>query len=231
MNENNLNLYNKVRKVPDTAKKPIQGGRLKGMTDINPMWRIKVLTEQFGPCGLGWYYNITDKRIELGSNDEKVAFVDIDLFVKYGDEWSKPIQGTGGSSFIAKERNGLYTSDECFKMSLTDALGVAMKALGVAADVYFERDRSKYDIPTSEPQGKPQGNPQERPPTMDKEIVDASLASDKQLNFLYKLVEEKKYTPESMASYIKHHYNKDSSKELTKKEASEVIKMLQELGK
>lgn len=231
MNENNLNLYNKVRKVPDTAKKPIQGGRLKGMTDINPMWRIKVLTEQFGPCGLGWYYNITDKRIELGSNDEKVAFVDIDLFVKYGDEWSKPIQGTGGSSFIAKERNGLYTSDECFKMALTDALGVAMKALGVAADVYFERDRSKYDIPTSEPQGKPQGNPQERPPTMDKEIVDASLASDKQLNFIYKLVEEKKYTPESMASYIKHNYNKDTSKALTKKEASEVIKMLQELGK
>lgn len=231
MNENNLNLYNKVRKVPDTAKKPIQGGRLKGMTDINPMWRIKVLTEQFGPCGLGWYYNITDKRIELGSNDEKVAFVDIDLFVKYGDEWSKPIQGTGGSSFIAKERNGLYTSDECFKMALTDALGVAMKALGVAADVYFERDRSKYDIPTSQPQGKPQGNPQERPPTMDKEIVDASLASDKQLNFIYKLVEEKKYTPESMASYIKHNYNKDTSKALTKKEASEVIKMLQELGK
>lgn len=231
MNENNLNLYNKVRKVPDTAKKPIQGGRLKGMTDINPMWRIKVLTEQFGPCGLGWYYNITDKRIELGSNDEKVAFVDIDLFVKYGDEWSKPIQGTGGSSFIAKERNGLYTSDECFKMALTDALSVAMKALGVAADVYFERDRSKYDIPTSQPQGKPQGNPQERPPTMDKEIVDASLASDKQLNFIYKLVEEKKYTPESMASYIKHNYNKDTSKALTKKEASEVIKMLQELGK
>lgn len=227
MNENNLNLYNKVRKVPDTAKKPIQGGRLKGMTDINPMWRIKVLTEQFGPCGLGWYYNITDKRIELGSNDEKVAFVDIDLFVKYGDEWSKPIQGTGGSSFIAKERNGLYTSDECFKMALTDALGVAMKALGVAADVYFEKDRSKYDTPTSEPQDKSQS----KSPTIDKEIVDASLASDKQLNFLYKLVEEKKYTPESMASYIKHNYNKDTSKELTKKEASEVIKMLQDLGK
>lgn len=221
MNENNLNLYNKVRKVPDTAKKPIQGGRLKGMTDINPMWRIKVLTEQFGPCGLGWYYNITDKRIELGSNDEKVAFVDIDLFVKYGDEWSKPIQGTGGSSFIAKERNGLYTNDECFKMALTDALGVAMKSLGVGADVYYEKDRSKYDN-----QPEP-----EKPPTMDKDIVDASLASEKQLNFLYKLVKEKNYTAESMASYIKHNYNKDSSKALTKKEASEVIAMLQELGK
>lgn len=221
MNENNLNLYNKVRKVPDTAKKPIQGGRLKGMTDINPMWRIKVLTEQFGPCGIGWYYNITNKWIEEGANDEKVAFVDIELLIKHGDEWSKPIQGTGGSSFISKERNGLYTNDECFKMALTDALGVAMKSLGVGADVYYEKDRSKYDN-----QPEP-----EKPPTMDKDIVDASLASEKQLNFLYKLVKEKNYTAESMASYIKHNYNKDSSKALTKKEASEVIAMLQELGK
>lgn len=73
--------------------------------------------------------------------------------------------------------------------------------------------------------------PQDQPPTMDKEIVDTSLASDKQLNLLYSLVKQKEYTPESMASYIKHNYNKDNSKALTKKEASEVIKMLQDLGK
>lgn len=72
---------------------------------------------------------------------------------------------------------------------------------------------------------------QENQPTMDKEIVDGSLASDKQLNLLYSLVKQKEYTPESMASYIKHNYNKDSSKALTKKEASEVIKMLQDIAK
>jgi len=218
----NLDLYNKVRVVPQEAKKPIQGGRLKGMTDINPMWRIKVLTEQFGPCGKGWYYLIRQKKIEEGANGEKVAFVDIELFVKYGDEWSQPIYGTGGSSFIAKERNGLYTNDECFKMALTDALGVAMKSLGIGADVYFEKDRSKYDTSVNEPQ---------KQPTMDKEIVDASLATDKQLGLLYSLAKQNNYTNESMASYIKHNYNKNSSKALTKKEASEMIAMLQELGK
>ena len=51
----NLDIYNKVREVPNKAKKNIGGGRLKGMTDINPMWRIKTLTEQFGPAGFGWY--------------------------------------------------------------------------------------------------------------------------------------------------------------------------------
>jgi hypothetical protein len=141
-----LEVYNKVRQVPDEAKKPIQGGRLKGMTDINPMWRIKILTEVFGPAGKGWYYEITDKQIIQGAKEEQVAFVDINLYVKYGDEWSKSIPGTGGSSFISSERNGLYTSDECFKMALTDALSVACKALGVGADVYFEKDRTKYSV-------------------------------------------------------------------------------------
>ena len=47
----NLELYNKVREVPQDAKKTISAGRIKGFTDINPMWRIKCLTEQFGPCG------------------------------------------------------------------------------------------------------------------------------------------------------------------------------------
>lgn len=144
-----LELYNKVRQVPIEAKKPIQGGRLKGMTDINPMWRIKTLTEQFGPCGKGWYFEILEERIEEGANGEKVAFTKINLYVKYGEEWSKPVQGTGGSSFIAKERSGLYTSDECFKMALTDAISVSCKSLGIGADIYYAKDRTKYSV--SEP--------------------------------------------------------------------------------
>ena len=141
---NNLDIYEKVRKVPDTAKKPIKGGRLKGFTDINPVWRIKTLTEQFGMVGIGWYYEIKDKRFEKGGNDEVTVFIDIDLFVKVDNEWSKPIVGTGGSMFVDKETKGLKTSDECVKMALTDALGVACKAIGIGADVYWEKDANKY---------------------------------------------------------------------------------------
>lgn len=154
----NMKIYNKVRAVPENAKKTIVAGRLKGMTDINPMWRIQALTEQFGPCGIGWKYVIREKRMEPGANGEIAAFVDIDLFYKLGETWSDPVIGTGGSTFVAKERNGMYTSDECFKMALTDALSVACKALGVGADVYWAAGRSKYsDHPdSSEPtQGLP----------------------------------------------------------------------------
>lgn len=145
----NLTIYNEVRNVPDSAKRRIEAGRLKGKTDINPMWRIKALTEKFGPCGFGWKYVITDKRLEQGANGEVAAFLDIDLFVKADGVWSDAIPGTGGSAFVAKEKNGLYTSDECFKMALTDAISVACKALGFGADVYWEADRSKYDKPES----------------------------------------------------------------------------------
>ena len=147
----NLTIYNAVRKVPESAKRSISAGRLKGKTDINPMWRIKALTEQFGPCGIGWKYAITDKRLENGANGEISAFLDIDLFVKVGGAWSDAIPGTGGSAFVAKEKSGLYTSDECFKMALTDAISVACKALGFGADVYWDADRSKYIKSNREP--------------------------------------------------------------------------------
>lgn len=140
----NLDLYEKVRAVPQEAQKPIKGGRLSGMTDINPMWRIKKLTEQFGPCGIGWYPEIVDRRIENGSGDQKVAIIDIQLFVKIDGGWSKPIPGTGGSMLVANEKSGPFTSDEAFKMAYTDALSVCCKLLGMGADIYWQSDRDKY---------------------------------------------------------------------------------------
>lgn len=140
----NLEIYNNFRKVPDEAKKTIGGGRLKGFTDVNPMFRIKSLTEKFGACGFGWYIEEVERWTEA-SGEEKVCFVKIHLFIKIGDEWSKPIVGIGGSSLVAKESKGLFLSDEAYKMAYTDAISIACKALGMAADVYYEKDRTKYD--------------------------------------------------------------------------------------
>lgn len=140
----NMGLYTRFRNTPPEAKKEIKAGRIKGFTDINPMWRIQALTDAFGPCGIGWKYTIDRKWLEPGANGEVAGFVDISLYYKWDGEWSEAIPGTGGSSFIAKERNGLYTSDEVFKMALTDALSVACKALGIGADVYWAAGRTKY---------------------------------------------------------------------------------------
>ena len=145
----NLKIYNTMREVPPEAKKNIAGGRLKGMTDINPMWRIKKLTEVFGACGIGWKYEIVEKWIETAmAKDEITANVIINLYIRDEDgKWSDPIPGIGGSMLVASERSGLYVNDECYKMALTDAISVACKALGMGADVYWEKDTTKYNDP------------------------------------------------------------------------------------
>ena len=141
----NMSLYNAFREVPDSAKRPITGGRMNGKTDINPIWRIKSLTEQFGPCGIGWYYIPVKKWLET-YDDVVLAFVDIELYMHFNGEWSKPICGTGGNMLAEKEKGGIHVSDECFKMATTDAISVACKQLGIGADVYWGEDATKYTV-------------------------------------------------------------------------------------
>lgn len=143
----NLEIYNKVKSVPKDAQKEIFGGRLKGMTDIKPQWRIQKMTEIFGVCGIGWKFEIIDiKYSEKDEKKQQSCFVRINLYIKVDNKWSDAIPGVGGSSFITLEKNGLYLSDECEKMALTDALSVAMKMIGVGADVYMGHG-SKYSPP------------------------------------------------------------------------------------
>jgi hypothetical protein len=155
----NLSVYNAVRECPKEAQKPIQAGRLKGMTDINPQWRIEKLTEVYGAVGIGWYYTIDKQWLETSPTNEVAAFCNISLYVKDSGEWSKPIQGTGGSKFISNEKSGAYMSDECFKMALTDALSVACKALGVGANVYWNNSPTKYSAMQEQAQNTKQKAP------------------------------------------------------------------------
>ena len=145
-----LSIYNQCKTVPDEAKKEIKGGRLKGMTDINPMWRIKKLTEMFGPCGIGWVIeNETYTYKESDATGEVTVVYELDLKYMYDGEWSLPVHGIGGAFFISQERDGLYADDEALKKARTDALSVACKSLGVGASVYWDRDPdSKYESDT-----------------------------------------------------------------------------------
>lgn len=146
----NMQIYNFARAVPDEAKKTITGGKLNGMTDINPMWRIEKLTELFGPCGIGWWTENEEYWTEDGANGEKLAFCRLGLVYKFINEKDKectsiPVYGVGGATIIAKTKNGMQSSDECYKMARTDAISVCCKMLGFGASVYWERGESKYN--------------------------------------------------------------------------------------
>ena len=156
----NMKIYEATRHVPPEAKKPIPAGRLKGYTNINPMWRIKTMTEQFGVCGIGWKVEITKQWLEPYENGEVSAFCNINLYIKVDGEWSEAIPGTGGAKYVVQEKSGKYVDDEAFKKAETDAISVACKMLGIGADVYWAEDRTKYDTPEEPQRIERQDDPQ-----------------------------------------------------------------------
>lgn len=141
---NNMTIWDALRTPPEEAKKTITGGRLAGMTDIKPQWRYQAITEQFGPCGIGWKYIINRLWREDVGDGQVFAHAQISLYIKDGPEWSDAIPGIGGNMLVEQESKGLHASDEGYKMAVTDALSVAMKLIGVGSDVYMGNFATKY---------------------------------------------------------------------------------------
>lgn len=163
----NKTLWGWVKRPPESALKTIGGGRLKGMTDINPQWRLEIMTEIFGQCGQGWGYNIEKLWTEPGANSEILCFALVQIwYITLGEEKCRcSIPGIGGHKLVMKERDGMQSNDEGYKMAVTDALSVALKALGVGADIYAGKwDGSKYK------EEKQPEKPQKQPGDFDKAL-------------------------------------------------------------
>lgn len=153
----NLRFYNQGCEVPTDALKTIRAGRLKGMSDVNPMWRMKRMTEIFGPCGIGWKYTIDRQWVEQYGNEVK-CFCNVSLYIRdpQTKEWSDPIPGNGGSSIVSMESKGAYVNDEGYKMALTDALSIAMKPLGIGANIWYGANASGHNESKYESYTQPQ---------------------------------------------------------------------------
>ena len=156
-----LELWDKLKTPPPDALKEIKAGRLKGMSDISPQWRYKIMTETFGPCGFGWKFEINKLWTEPGSQGQIFAFALVDVSYKDGEMWSLPVRGIGGSMLVANEKKGPYCDDDAFKKATTDAIGTALKMIGVAADVYEGLCDSKYKDPLEQGQQPDYSNQQQ----------------------------------------------------------------------
>jgi hypothetical protein len=161
--QKNVRFYHRFMETPKDAQKSFNNGRFSG-TDINPMWRIKILTEVFGPSGFGWWtQNVRYEFVEANvtppdakqEQKETSVFCELELIVKDPEtgEVSQPIYGVGGNTYIAWSKYGPRASDEAKKMAYTDALSIACKSLGIGHDIWYSNDRTKYTInDTSVPQ-------------------------------------------------------------------------------
>lgn len=187
----NLAMYRKYAQPPAEALKEFNNGRFRG-TDINPMWRIKVLTEEYGECGFGWYTEVKRCWAEESQGTNEIAvFCELWLYVKRNGEWSMPIVGVGGNTFVAARKNGLQASDEAYKMAYTDALGIACKALGIGADVWWKSNDSKYTRNNQEEE-----LPKPKPPALSNIICQ----SCQQPIPAETLINGKKYSAEAVAT-------------------------------
>ena len=140
----NLRIWNALGKTdPNHTKGFSRAGGFKG-TAIKPIWTEKRMTEQFGPCGLGW--GMGEPRFEVvTAGDEVLVYCTVSLWYVEGDKQAQ-VYGVGGDKCVSKRKDGgAFTDDEAFKKAFTDAIGNAMKHIGVAADIHMGLfDDSKY---------------------------------------------------------------------------------------
>lgn len=230
-----LEYWDKFKQPPDWAMGKIGGGKLSGKTDINPQWRIQVMTETFGPVGIGWKFVETARQIVDGATGEKMVFVDIDLFVNIGGKWSAPIPGRGGDMLVETEKGKLVSNDEAVKMATTDALGNAMKYLGVAATVYSKGiDGTKYGRKSAEPQP---ANPTP-PPTQNKgqndhkaaEKPSSQPATVEQLKKISELATGVGWSKQDIQDSILATYGAAKGSDMTLQQAKEMIDYLEQQG-
>ncbi len=129
-----------------------KGGGFSG-TAINPTYGIKKLTEAFGPCGVGWGTEIVQNYFYEGRwlserDREVIHTVILKLwFESVKDEKAeiKHVIGVGTTTFVGANKHGIYTDEEFFKKTMTDALSNASKQLGLSADIFMGLyDDSKY---------------------------------------------------------------------------------------
>jgi hypothetical protein len=142
---NNLELWNKLGKTdPAHTKGFTRGGGFKG-TAIKPIYTEQKMTEIFGPCGVGWGFSQPQFQVVPGSDGQVAVYCWLALWINYEGKVSAEIPGVGGDMVVIKQQSGLRTNDEAFKAAFTDAIGNAMKHIGMSADVHMGRfDDSKY---------------------------------------------------------------------------------------
>jgi hypothetical protein len=143
---NNLRLWDQLGKTDPAHTKQFQrSGGFKG-TAIKPMWCNLRMTEFFGPCGIGW--GMEKPAFETHQADkEMLVFCTVGVwYLEKPDSASRGlVYGVGGDKYLISQATGLRASDEAFKAAYTDAIGNAMKFIGVAADVHMGLfDDSKY---------------------------------------------------------------------------------------
>jgi len=193
MQNKNMKIWETLSKTNPEFTKPLPGYGGKTLTTIDPMYQIQMMTDLFGPVGLGWKYKVDYKYID--------GLVFAEVTIKYfTNEWHEygPVCSVQN---LSKSNNKL--DDEAPKKAMTDAMTKAFSHLGMSADVFLGKfDDSKYVEQMKQEFSQPQ--PQEIPKTNGKKNIELDMQFNmdqirkdiKEIDDIYALRSWKKNNPE-----------------------------------
>lgn len=140
----NKALWDRVCITDPAAVKPITGKQYSGNSP-KPYWIVERLTDEFGPCGIGWGVKVMNERMERLSETDTlhVALVQF-WFMLEGQRGEIEQMGQTKATYLTS-KDKLMVDEDAPKKSVTDALVKCASYLGFAGDIFSGRwDDSKY---------------------------------------------------------------------------------------
>ncbi len=171
----NMSIWNEARGIPEKYQKTFLIGDVP-LTSIDPMYLFRLATEQWGPIGTGWGFEIVSEQIVNANNRERCQDALHTMTVKlwYGgpigptietielsdlDLSASPIActyGVGATEMYETIEGGdssySYRIDRYYnKKTLTAAITNALSRLGFGADVRLGEFEGSSDVSTVVP--------------------------------------------------------------------------------
>lgn len=132
----NLELWSKVEKTDPKHTKKVTFGR--GFTAIDPYYQIRCATEQFGPAGKGWGWEVV--RVE---EFREIASLGLLIRLWHGEK-ENYIEQWGQGGFYT-DKNKSKPDHDVLKKATTDGITKCLSYLGFNADVFTGKfDDNKY---------------------------------------------------------------------------------------
>ena len=140
----NKALWQRVCVTDPKAVKPITGKQYSGNSP-KPYWIVERLTDEFGPCGIGWGFTILNERFERFSDTDTLHVAVVRLWYMLGDKRGEFEQIGQTKATYTTSKGAFLLDEDAPKKSVTDALVKCASYLGFAGDIFSGRwDDSKY---------------------------------------------------------------------------------------
>ncbi len=170
MTTDNKALWKRAFTTDPKAVKPITGKQYAGNSP-KPYWIIERLTDEFGPCGIGWGFTILNERFERFSDTDTLHVAVVRFwYVMDGQRGELEQVGQTKASYVTS-KGSFMLDEDAPKKSVTDALVKCASYLGFAGDIFSGRwDDSRY-VAEANKEWREREQKEEKPEGMSAEVL------------------------------------------------------------